>query len=232
MEFCAERTRPGPRPVRNTLDRAGNSWKTPAVKQSIVTLDLEGVLVPEIWIAVAEKTGIEELRLTTRDIPDYDALMRGRLKILDQHGLKLSDIQSVIGGLDPLPGAREFLDDLRTRVQVVILSDTFEQFAKPLMRRLGWPTILCNTLVVEEGRIAGYRLRQPNPKREAVHALKRLNYRVIAAGDSFNDTAMLMEADRGFLFRAPRKIREQFPQFEAIEEYADLACLIQIAMET
>ena len=197
------------------------------MKQSIVTLDLEGVLVPEIWIAVSEKTGIKELRLTTRDIPDYDALMKGRLNILDQHNLKLSDIQEVIGTLRPLPGAREFLDELRSFVQVIILSDTFEEFAKPLMRRLSWPTLLCHRLEVVDGRITNYKLRISEQKRQAVAALKTLNYHVIAAGDSFNDTAMLAEANVGFLFRAPENIKKQFPQFKAIESFPDLLATIK-----
>jgi phosphoserine / homoserine phosphotransferase len=197
------------------------------VKQSIVTLDLEGVLVPEIWIAVSEKTGIRELRLTTRDVPDYDVLMKGRLKILAEHKLKLSDIQEVIGTLRPLEGAREFLDHLRELTQVILLSDTFEEFAKPLMRQLGWPTILCHRLEVEEGRIASYRLRQHDQKRKSVAGLKQLQYKVIAAGDSFNDTAMLMEADVGFLFRSPEHIQKQFPQFKAVETYADLMTFIK-----
>jgi len=202
-----------------------------AVKQAIVTLDMEGVLTPEIWIAVAEKTGIQELRRTTRDEPDYDKLMRGRLAILDQHGLKLSDIQKVIGSLKPLDGGREFLDELRTLVQVIILSDTFEQFAAPLLKQLNWPTLLCHRLVVENDRIVNYQIRIPEQKQRAVAALKLLNYNVIAAGDSFNDTAMLIEAHRGFLFRAPANVKEQFPQFKAVEEYGDLMKLIKGAME-
>jgi phosphoserine / homoserine phosphotransferase len=200
------------------------------VKQSIVTLDMEGVLTPEIWIAVAEKTGIPELRRTTRDEPDYDKLMRGRLAILDQHGLKLSDLQNVIGTLHPLPGAKEFLDELRSLVQVVILSDTFEQFASPLLRQLGWPVLLCHRLVVENDRIVNYQLRIREQKREAVAAFKRMNYHVISAGDSFNDTAMLIEANVGFLFRAPDNVKKQFPQFKAIEVYPDLLKLIKGAM--
>ena len=187
---------------------------------------MEGVLTPEIWIAVAEKTGIKELRRTTRDEPDYDKLMRGRLAILDQHGLKLSDIQQVIGTLRPLPGGKEFLDELRSFVQVVILSDTFEQFASPLIRQLGWPTLLCHRLVVEQDRIVNYQLRIREQKREAVAAFRRMNYHVIAAGDSFNDTAMLIEANVGFLFHAPDNVKQQFPQFKAVEEYADLMKLI------
>jgi len=200
------------------------------VKQSIVTLDLEGVLVPEIWIAVAEKTGIKELRRTTRDEPDYDKLMRGRLNILDQHGLKLSDIQQVIGALRPLEGGLEFLRELRAATQVIILSDTFEQFAQPLMRQLEWPTLLCHRLEVDQDRILDYHLRIPEQKQKAVAALKLLNYFVISAGDSFNDTAMLAEADLGFLFRAPANVRQQFPQFKAVETYAELLQLIQRAM--
>jgi phosphoserine/homoserine phosphotransferase len=201
------------------------------VKQSIVTLDMEGVLTPEIWIAVAEKTGIKELRRTTRDEPDYDKLMHGRLRILDQHGLKLSDIQQVIGTLRPLDGAKEFLDDLRSRVQVIILSDTFEQFATPFLRQLGWPTLLCHRLVVENDRIVDYKLRVPEQKQKAVAAFKLLNYHVISGGDSFNDTAMLTEAHVGILFRAPENVKRQFPQFRAVEAYADLMQLIKAAMD-
>jgi phosphoserine/homoserine phosphotransferase len=191
---------------------------------------MEGVLTPEIWIAVAEKTGIPELRRTTRDEPDYDKLMRGRLKILDQHGLKLSDIQQVIGTLRPLEGAKEFLDELRSRVQVLILSDTFEQFATPFLRQLGWPTLLCHRLVVQQDRIVDYKLRVPEQKQRTVAALKLLNYHVIAGGDSFNDTAMLGEAHVGILFRAPDNVKQQFPQFKAIEAYADLMQIIMAAM--
>lgn len=196
----------------------------------MVTLDMEGVLTPEIWIAVAEKTGISELRRTTRDEPDYDRLMRGRLALLDRHGLKLSDIQQVIGTLHPLPGGKEFLDELRAMVQVIILSDTFEQFASPLLRQLGWPTLLCHRLLVENDRILNYQLRVPEQKQKAVAALKLLNYHVIAAGDSFNDTAMLIEAHVGFLFRAPDSVRRQFPQFKAVDSYAELLGLINEAM--
>jgi phosphoserine/homoserine phosphotransferase len=219
------------------VNRKSESWTPVAhferlrtVKQSIVTLDMEGVLTPEIWIAVAEKTGIKELRRTTRDEPDYDKLMRGRLKILDQHGLKLSDIQQVIGTLRPLDGAKEFLDELRSLVQVIILSDTFEQFATPLLRQLGWPTLLCHRLVVENDRIVGYKLRVPEQKQKAVAAFKLLNYQVISGGDSFNDTAMLTEAHVGLLFRAPENVKRQFPQFQAVETYADLMKLIKAAM--
>jgi phosphoserine/homoserine phosphotransferase len=192
---------------------------------------MEGVLTPEIWIAVAEKTGIKELRLTTRDVPNYDVLMKGRLKILDQHGLKLSDIQNVIGTLRPLDGALDFLNELRSITQVIILSDTFEQFAQPLLKQLGWPTLLCHRLVVENDRIVNYKLRVSEQKQKAVAALKVLNYRVLAAGDSFNDTAMLAEADTGFLFRAPDNVKKQFPQFKAVEAYKDLLALFKAAME-
>ena len=192
---------------------------------------MEGVLTPEIWIAVAEKTGIKELRLTTRDVPDYNVLMRGRLQILDRHGLKLSDIQEVIGTLRLLDGALDFLRELRSTTQVIILSDTFEQFAQPLLRQLEWPTLLCHRLVVENDRIVDYKLRIPEQKQRAVAALKALNYRVIAAGDSFNDTKMLAEADVGFLFHAPDSIKKQFPQFEAVETYAELLRLIKAAMD-
>jgi phosphoserine/homoserine phosphotransferase len=191
---------------------------------------MEGVLTPEIWIAVAEKTAIKELRLTTRDIPDYDVLMKGRLKILDQHGLKLSDIQQVIGTLRPLDGALEFLRELRATTQVVILSDTFEEFAKPLLRQLEWPTLLCHKLEVVDDRIVNYRLRIPNQKQRAAAAFRNMNYHVIAAGDSFNDTAMLAEAQVGILFRAPVPIQKQFPQFPAVEAYADLLALIKRAL--
>ena len=191
-------------------------------RQSIVVLDLEGVLVPEIWIAVAERTGIEELRRTTRDEPDYDVLMQYRLELLDRHGLTLSAIQDVIAGLQPLPGATAFLDELRRRGQVVILSDTFEEFAQPLMRQLGWPTILCHRLVIDDDRITGYRLRMVDPKRAAVEALQALSYRVLAAGDSYNDTSMLLAADEGFLFHAPANVIAEFPQLPAIDSYDEL----------
>jgi len=200
------------------------------VKQSIVTLDMEGVLTPEIWIAVAEQTKIPELRRTTRDEPDYDKLMRGRLALLDQHGLKLSEIQRVIGGLQPLPGAKMFLDELRSLVQVVILSDTFEQFATPLLRHLNWPTLLCHKLVVENDRIVDYKLRVPDQKKKAVAAFKSLNYHVISAGDSYNDTAMLLEANVGFLIHAPEKVKAEFPQFKAVDSHAELLKLIRGAM--
>ena len=188
---------------------------------------MEGVLTPEIWIAVAEKTGIPELRRTTRDEPDYDQLMRYRLDILDRHNIKLSQIQEVIGTLKPLPGAKEFLNELRALVQVIILSDTFEQFAQPLMKQLNWPTLFCHRLIVENDRLNGYQLRQPNQKQKSVAALKSLNYQVIAAGDSYNDTAMLGEANVGFLIHAPENVKREFPQFPAVESHAELLKLIK-----
>jgi phosphoserine/homoserine phosphotransferase len=197
------------------------------VKQSIVTLDMEGVLTPEIWIAVAEKTGIGELRRTTRNEPDYDKLMKYRINLLDRHGLKLSDIQRVIGTLHPLEGAVEFLRTLRPLVQVIILSDTFEEFARPLLQHLEWPTLLCHRLEVIQDRIVNYRLRISEQKKQAVTALRNMNYNVIAAGDSYNDTAMLGAANVGFLFRAPDNVKREFPQFKAVETYADLLKLIQ-----
>ncbi len=201
-------------------------------QQTIVTLDLEGVLVPEIWIAFAQKTGIEQLKLTTRDIPDYDELMASRLAILDENGFKLADIQKVIGTLVPLEGARAFLDELRSITQVVILSDTFEEFAAPLMRQLAWPALLCHRLEIDrEGRVANYRLRQPDQKCKAVAAFRGLNYKVIAAGDSYNDTTMLGEADVGFLFRAPDSVKAEFPQFASAEEYGELMAMIRGELE-
>lgn len=191
-------------------------------QQSIVCLDVEGVLVPEIWIAVSERTGIPELRRTTRDEPDYDKLMRYRLDLLDRHGLTMSLIADVIAGMGPLEGARSFLDDLRSRTQVILLSDTFEQFGRPLMQQLGWPTIFCHQLIVEDDRIVNYQLRMSDQKRHAVRAFKGLNYRVVAAGDSYNDTAMLAEADAGFLFHAPDNVKREFPQFPALDAYDDL----------
>ena len=196
----------------------------------VACLDLEGVLVPEIWINVAERTGIAELRRTTRDEPDYDKLMNGRIAILDRHGLRLADIQKVIGTMDPLEGAPEFLEWLRERFQVIILSDTFDQFSQPLMRKLGWPTLFCNTLEIDaSGRIAGYRLRQPNGKKKAVAALHALEYRVIAAGDSYNDTAMLAEAEAGILFRPPDNVIAEFPQFPVTRTYAELSAAFEKA---
>lgn len=198
----------------------------------IACLDLEGVLIPEIWVAFAEAAGIPELRATTRDIPDYDQLMRRRLELLGRHDLGLREIQEVIATLAPLPGAAGFLDWLRERFQVVILSDTFYEFAQPLMRQLGFPTLLCHRLEIDAaGRVTGYRLRQPNPKRQAVLALQTLYYRVIAAGDSYNDTTMLAEADAGILFSAPANVVAEFPQFPAVETYADLKAAFVAASE-
>ena len=189
----------------------------------IACLDLEGVLVPEIWIEFANKTGIEELKATTRDIPDYDVLMKQRLALLDQHGFKLQDIQEVIATLKPLDGAREFVDWLRERFQVIILSDTFYGFSQPLMRQLGFPTLFCHRLVAdEEGRVVDYKLRQADPKRQSIRALQTIYYRTIAAGDSYNDTTMLAEADAGILFHAPQNVIEEFPQFPAVHTYEDL----------
>jgi phosphoserine/homoserine phosphotransferase len=190
----------------------------------VACLDLEGVLVPEIWINVAERTGIAELRRTTRDEPDYDKLMRGRLAILDQRKLKLADIQDVIATLEPLDGALDFLNWLRERWQVLILSDTFYQFAQPLMRKLGFPTLFANDLEIDaSGRIAGYRLRQPDQKRQSVERLHELRFQVIAAGDSYNDTSMLRAADAGILFRPPQNVIDEFPQFPVTRDYAELA---------
>jgi len=189
----------------------------------LACLDLEGVLIPEIWIAFAEKTGIQELRATTRDIPDYDVLMKQRIALLEQHGYGLADIQEVINTLEPLEGAREFVDWLRDRFQVVILSDTFYEFAMPLMKKLGYPALFCHKLVIDErGRVVDYRLRQKDPKRQSVKAFHSLNYRVIAAGDSYNDTTMLAEADAGILFHAPENVIREFPQFPAVHTYEDL----------
>jgi phosphoserine / homoserine phosphotransferase len=190
----------------------------------IVCLDLEGVLVPEIWINVAETTGIAALRVTTRDEPDYDFLMRRRLAILREHRLALGDLQEVIGRMGPLEGARDFLDTLRESFQVIVLSDTFYEFAKPLMRQLGWPTLFCHRLVVDdEGRIEDYRLRLTDQKRSAVLALRNLRFTVLAAGDSYNDTTMLDAADAGILFRPPPNVIQDFPQFRVTDTYAALA---------
>lgn len=189
----------------------------------LACLDLEGVLIPEIWIAFAEETGIEELKATTRDIPDYDVLMKQRLRILDEHGLKLPQIQETISRLSPLPGAQEFVNWLRERFQLIILSDTFYEFAAPLMAQLGNPTLFCHKLEVDEsGRITDYTLRQRDPKRQSVRAFQLLNYRVIAAGDSYNDTTMLGQAEQGILFHAPQNVIDEFPQFPAVHNYEDL----------
>jgi phosphoserine/homoserine phosphotransferase len=193
----------------------------------IVCLDLEGVLIPEIWIAFAERTGIQEFRRTTRDEPDYDKLMRYRLALLRQHGLKLADIQAVIAGMAPMHGAKDFLDDLRARYQVIILSDTFYEFADPLINQLGRPTLFCHRLVIsDDGFVADYKLRQPDQKRVAVNALKSLNYQVIAAGDSYNDTGMLSAADVGFFIHPPPGIVAQFPQFPVNSSYSELKASI------
>lgn len=188
----------------------------------LACLDLEGVLVPEIWINVAERTGVDELRLTTRDIADYDELMGHRLRVLDAHGIRLSQIQEVIAGLGPVPGAADFLDWLRERYQVVILSDTFYQFGMPLMAQLGYPTLLCHNLEVADDRIVGYRLRQPNAKTEAVRAFQSLNLRVVATGDSYNDTGMLTQAEAGILFRPPANVVAQFGQFPVATDFDQL----------
>ncbi len=189
----------------------------------LACLDLEGVLVPEIWIVFAKQTGIEKLRLTTRDIPDYDALMRGRLKILDEHKLKLEDIQKVIREIKPLEGAKDFLAWLKSEFQVIILSDTFYQFAGPLMAQLDYPALFCNELVAAgDGRITDYRLRQADGKTKAVAALQSMNFQVIAAGDSYNDTGMLKQADAGIFFRPPESITKEFPQFPVTHQYDEM----------
>ncbi|MDG2243633.1 MAG: bifunctional phosphoserine phosphatase/homoserine phosphotransferase ThrH [Rhodospirillaceae bacterium] len=199
----------------------GTFWGV--INLELACLDLEGVLIPEIWIAFADKTGIDELRATTRDIPDYNLLMKQRLSLLDQHGLRLPDIQDVIGTLEPLPGAADFLDWLRERFQIIILSDTFYEFSEPFMRQLKWPTLFCHRLIAdEEGKVVDYKLRQPDPKRASVKAFHSLNYRVIAAGDSYNDTTMLSEADVGILFHAPQNVIDEFPQFQAVEDFEAL----------
>ena len=193
----------------------------------VVCLDLEGVLIPEIWIEFAQRTGIAEFKRTTRDEPDYDKLMRYRLALLKTHGLKLADIQHVIAGMAPMAGAKDFLDELRSRFQVIILSDTFYEFADPMMAQLGRPTLFCHKLVVDaDGFVADYRLRQPNQKAHAVNALKSLNYQVIAAGDSYNDTGMLGAADAGFFIHPPEAIVAQYPQYPVNRSYAELKASI------
>lgn len=191
-------------------------------KQSVVTLDMEGVLTPEIWIAFAEKTGINELRLTTRDIPDYDELMRGRLKILDRENLTLSAIQEVIASLDLLEGAKNFLDKIRKETQLIILSDTFQEFAYPLIQKMDFPTLFCHNLIVENDRIISYKLRKKDHKRLTVSALHSLNFKVFAAGDSYNDTGMLLEADQGVLFCAPETVCSQFSTLKTADTYESL----------
>jgi phosphoserine/homoserine phosphotransferase len=196
----------------------------------IVCLDLEGVLVPEIWINFAERTGIEALRATTRDIPDYDVLMKQRLRILDEHGYGLPDIQKVIDEMGPIPGAAEFVDWLREHFQVIILSDTFYEFAKPLMKQLGLPTLFCHSLEANaEGILVNYHLRMPDQKREAVRRFKELNFKVVAAGDSYNDTAMLGEAHGGILFHPPENVVREFPQYPVVRDYAALRAEIDKA---
>lgn len=196
----------------------------------VVCLDLEGVLVPEIWIQFAESTGIEEFKATTRDVSDYDELMQQRLSLLSKHDLNLANIQRVIAEMAPFPGAKDFLDDLRKNYQLIILSDTFYEFAQPLMQQLDWPTLFCHRLKVsEDGQVVGYNLRQVDAKRKSVQFLKQLNFKVYAAGDSYNDTAMLQEADVGFLFRAPDKVVAEFPQFPDCTEYKELRSLLDTA---
>ena len=198
---------------------------------NLVCLDLEGVLVPEIWIAFSEESGIPELRRTTRDEPDYDKLMRWRLGILKEHGLKLQDVQNVIAKIDPLPGAKEFLDALREKTQVVILSDTFEEFAKPLMKKLGWPTILCNSLEVsEDGFITGVKMRCKDTKLTTVRAMQSIGFETIASGDSYNDLDMILAGKAGFLFRSTEKIKNDYPQLPAFETYDELLAAISAAL--
>ena len=198
---------------------------------NIVCLDMEGVLVPEIWIAFAEETGIPELKRTTRDEPDYDKLMKFRINILKEHGLGLKEIQDVISKIDPFPGAKEFLDELRSMTQVIILSDTFEQFATPLMKKLGWPTIFCNTLeVASDGEITGFKMRCEKSKLTTVKALQSIGYETIASGDSFNDLGMIQASKAGFLFRSTEKIKADYPQYKAFEEYSELLGAIKEAL--
>lgn len=198
---------------------------------NIVCLDMEGVLVPEIWIAFAEASGIPELKRTTRDEPDYDKLMRWRLGVLKEHGLGLKEIQETIAKIDPLPGAKEFLDELRATTQVIVLSDTFEQFAKPLMQKLGWPTIFCNTLeVAEDGEITGFKMRCEQSKLTTVKGLQSIGYETIAAGDSYNDLGMILNSKAGFLFKSTEKIKADYPELPAFEEFDDLLNAIKSAL--
>ena len=217
-------------PVR--IVSAGNTnFLTGGMDMNMVCLDLEGVLVPEIWIAFSEESGIPELRRTTRDEPDYDKLMRWRLGILKEHGLKLADVQNVIAKIDPLPGAKEFLDSLREVTQVVILSDTFEEFAKPLMKKLGWPTILCNNLVIsEDGFISDFKMRCRDTKLTTVRAFQSIGYDTIASGDSYNDLDMILAGKAGFLFRSTEKIKSDYPQLPAFETYDELLSAIRAAL--
>ena len=199
---------------------------------NIVCLDLEGVLIPEIWINFAEAVGIKELQATTRDIPDYDELMRFRLELVAKHDFRMQDIQTVIDGLNPLPGAIEFTAQLRADYQLIILSDTFEQFAKPMMRQLDWPTIFCHELVLDDdGRITDYKLRKNDHKRETVKRLQELNFKVIAAGDSYNDTSMLGQAEYGILFCPPQNVIAEFPQYQVCKSYAELRAAIDVAVQ-
>ena len=198
----------------------------------ITCLDLEGVLVPEIWIAFSEETGIKELSLTTRDIPDYDVLMKKRIAILEEHGLGLREIQNTISKIEPLPGAKEFLDELRSISQVIILSDTFKEFAAPLMKKLSYPTIFCNDLTIDaDNRIIGYNLRQQNGKYHAVKALQSIGFKTIAAGDSFNDLEMIKNSQAGFLFRPPEHIAKEYSQFKAFTQYSDFLAAIKNVIE-
>lgn len=198
---------------------------------NIVCLDLEGVLVPEIWIAFAEASGIPELKRTTRDEPDYNKLMNWRLSILKEHGLGLKEIQETIAKIDPIPGAKEFLDELRALTQVIIISDTFEQFATPLMKKLGWPTIMCNSLeVAEDGAITGYRMRCEKSKLTTVKALQSIGYETIASGDSFNDLGMIQASKAGFLFKSTEQIKKDYPQYPAYEEYGELLAAIKAVL--
>ena len=197
----------------------------------LVCLDLEGVLVPEIWISLAEKTGIDELRQTTRDNPDYDDLMRGRIRLLDKHDLGIRDLQNVISEMVPLEGAMGFLERLRSLFQIIILSDTFYELAMPLMAQLGWPTLLCHRLQIKDGRITGYQLRQEDPKRRAVSSFKSLNFKVIAAGDSYNDISMLKEADEGILFRPSSAVMSDYPELKSVANHSSLRVAIEAASE-
>lgn len=197
------------------------------IMMNLICSDLEGVFIPEIWINVALRTGIEELKLTTRDISDYDVLMKRRIEILDANNLKLSDIMDVISGIDPLEGAAEFVEWLRSNYQLIIVSDTFEQFARPLMKKMGWPTIFCHKLLVDEaGRVTGYRLRQADAKRKTVNALRSLDYKVVAFGDSYNDIGMLQAADQGILFSPPDNVAAEYPEFPVTRDYDSLKKLI------
>lgn len=197
---------------------------------NILCLDLEGVLVPEVWVNVAETTGVEEFRLTTRDVPDYDSLMRLRLRLLAEHDLRLGDIEAIIASIDPLPGAADFVDWLGPHYQLAILSDTYYEFARPMMRKLGWPMLLCHRLKVDAtGRVVGYQLRQKDSKRQAVKAFKALNFKIVAAGDSYNDLTMLAEADLGALFRPAQKVVAEFPQYPVITNYEDFRVFLEQA---